>query len=150
MSTKRKTPGTRRKTVGTSPSRHKNRNRKLNADGFRMPATFSLLMVLVFGVGLSYLWLCSRTEALARQIKIEEQGLDDLRRQVAAEEVRWSELIGPRNLNRALEKHKLTMSYPEPQQVVHIRDMALWESTGGELNVVSRLDRAPRGGAAVR
>jgi len=115
-----------------------------------MPATFSLLMVLVFGVGLSYLWLCSRTEALARQINLEEQGLEDLRRKVAAEEVRWNDLMGPRNLRRALKEHHLTMKWPEPHQVVHIRDMALWESTGGEINVVGRLDTSSRGGGVVQ
>jgi len=152
MSAKRKTTAKRRRsTAATSPrSRKRNRNRKLNAEGFRMPATFSLLMVLVFGVGLSYLWLCSRTEALARQINLEEQGLEDLRRKVAAEEVRWNDLMGPRNLRRALKEHHLTMKWPEPHQVVHIRDMALWESTGGEINVVGRLDTSSRGGGVVQ
>jgi len=152
MSKKKKTSTSRRRTSTATPrrTRSRNRNRKLHAEGFRMPATFSLLMVLVFGVGLSYLWLCSRTEALARQIKIEEQGLEDLRRQVAAEEVRWNDLVGPRNLRNALKKQNLTMNWPEPHQVIHIRDMALWESTGGELNVVSRLDRASRGGGTVQ
>ena len=107
-----------------------------------MPATFSLFAVLVFGLGISYLWLCSRNEALARQIKVEEQDLEDLRRQVAAEEVRWSDLIGPRNLRRALSQHGLNMKHPDPSRVVHIRDMALWESTGVESSaVVGQLDR---------
>jgi hypothetical protein len=113
-----------------------------------MPATFSLIAVLVFGLGISYLWLCSRNEALARKIKEEEQALEDLRRQVAAEEVRWSDLIGPRNLRRSLAKHGLQMKYPDPNRVVHIRDMALWESTGIEGDrMVSQLDR---GGFDVR
>ena len=140
MSKKRTTQRSRKR----SPQRRKtqSKNRKLNAEGFRMPATFSLIMVLIFGVGISYLWLCSRNEALARQIKVEEQDLEDLRRQVAAEEVRWSDLIGPRNLRRALTKHGLSMKHPDPSRVVHIRDMALWESMGGDGGmVVTQLDR---------
>ncbi len=121
------------------------RNKKLQAEGLRMPATLSLLVVLLFGVGLFYLWFCSRTEALARQIKIEEQVLDDLRRQAAAEEVRWNGLIGPRNLRAALKAHKLEMNWPRQDQVVHIRDMALWESNAVEMNVLGQLDQE-RGG----
>ena len=150
MKKKRKATPARRRTSASTLKRGRNRNRKLHADGFRMPATFSLLMVLVFGVGLSYLWLCSRTEALARQINVEEQGLEDLRRQVAAEEVRWNDLVGPRNLRKALKEQNLTMNWPEPDQVIHIRDMALWESTGGELNVVSRIDSSSGGGRVVQ
>lgn len=117
------------------------RNKKLQAEGFRMPATVSLLLVMVFSIGLLYLWCCSRTEALGRQIKIEEQALEDLRRQVASEEVRWNGLIGPRNLREALKSHHLNMNWPRPEQVLHIRDMALWESNAGEMNVLGSLDR---------
>lgn len=122
------------------------RNKKLQAEGLRMPATLSLLVVLLFGVGLFYLWFCSRTEALAGQIKIEEQQLDDLRRQAAAEEVRWNTLIGPHNLRSALKAHRLEMNWPRQDQVVHIRDMALWESNAGELNVLGQLEQPPQGG----
>jgi len=151
MTRKRKTTASaRRRTPGRNAARRRSKNKKLNVEGFRMPATFSLLMVLVFSVGLTYLWLCSRNEALGGQIKMEEQGLEDLRRQVAAEEVRWNDLVGPRNLRRALTRHQLTMNWPEPAQVVHIRDMALWDSTSGELNVVGRVDHPGRGGPGSR
>ncbi|MDF3130207.1 hypothetical protein P0Y35_13450 [Kiritimatiellaeota bacterium B1221] len=133
---------TARKKTRRAPGK---RNKKLQAEGFRMPASVSLLVVMVFGVGLLYLWCCSRTEALGRQIKSEEQALEDLRRQVAGEEVRWNGLIGPRNLRAALKTHKLNMNWPRPDQVMHIRDMALWESTAGELNVLGSLDRNERG-----
>lgn len=129
---------TSRKNQRRTPGK---RNKKLQAEGFRMPASISLLVVMVFGVGLLYLWCCSRTEALGRQIKIEEQNLEDLRRQVAGEEARWNGLIGPRNLRTALKSHKLDMTWPRQDQVVHIRDMALWESTAGEMNVLGSLDR---------
>ncbi|MEX2607905.1 MAG: hypothetical protein WD708_11215 [Kiritimatiellia bacterium] len=138
----------RRRTSGRgAPGR---KNKKLHADGFRMPATMSLLVVLVFGLGLFYLWFSSRTVALGRQIEIEEQALEDLRRQVAGEEVRWNELIGPRNLQAALVSHRLEMDWPRADQVIHIRDMALWESNAGQLNVVGQLDRRGDGGLRVQ
>lgn len=136
----------RRKPSTRSPSRRTpgRRNKKLRAEGFRMPATVSLLVVGLFGVGLFYLWFCSRTQALAEQIKIEEGQLDELRERVANEEVRWNDMVGPRRLRSALAAHKLDMDWPRPDQVVHIRDMALWEGNAGELNVVTRMDREPR------
>ncbi|WFB37341.1 hypothetical protein P3T73_06150 [Kiritimatiellota bacterium B12222] len=126
-----------RSTTRRSPGK---KNKKLQAEGFRMPATISLLVVLLFSVGLFYLWFCSHTEALARQISVEEDQLAELRRTVAGEEVRWNGLVGPRNLRAALKAHRLDMNWPQPEQVVHIRDMALWESNAGELNVVTRVD----------
>ncbi len=138
----------RRRTSGRSAPGRK--NKKLHAEGFRMPATLSLFMVLVFGLGLFYLWFSSRTEALGRQIKIEEQSLDTLRRQVAGEEVRWNELISPRNLQAALTSQRLQMDWPRSDQVIHIRDMALWEANAGQLNVVGHLDRRDDGGLRVQ
>lgn len=137
----------KKKTRSRKPQRRApgKRNKKLQAEGLRMPATVSLLVVMLFSVGLFYLWFCSRTEALARQIKIEEQSLEELRRQVAGEEVRWNGFIGPRNLRATLKSHRLDMDWPQPGQVVHIRDMALWESNAGEMNVLGRLDREARG-----
>ena len=119
------------------------RNKKLQAEGFRMPATVSLMVVFLFGVGLFYLWFCSRTQALAEQIKTEERQLDELREQVATEERHWNDMIGPRRLRTALAAHKLDMTWPQPEQVVHIRDMGLWEGNAGELNALGRLDREP-------
>ncbi|MGA0332537.1 MAG: hypothetical protein ACO3N7_06260 [Kiritimatiellia bacterium] len=137
----------KKKKTSRSPARRTpgKRNKKLQAEGFRMPATLSLLGVLLFAIALFFVLFSSRTEALARQIKIEEQALEDLKRKVAGEEVRWNGLIGPRNLSLALKNHGLEMNWPRPNQVVHIRDMALWESNAGELNVLSRVDRDERG-----
>jgi|GEM_PF-1257262 len=137
----------KKKTTRRPPSRRApgRRNRKLQAEGLRMPATVSLGVVFLFGLALFYLWFCSRTEALSNQIRIEEANLSDLREKVAAEEVRWNDMIGPRNLREALAAHRLDMDWPRPDQVVHIRDMGLWESNSGELNVVGRLDRDQAG-----
>jgi len=139
MKKKSKTTTRTRSKRGRAVRRGK--NKKLQAEGFRMPATFSLVVALGFGLGLFFLWFSSRTEALARQIQIEERELADVRRQVAGEEVRWNDLRGPRNLRAALQRHNLNMDVPRPDQIIHIRDMALWESTGGEMNVIGRMDR---------
>lgn len=141
MATKRKT-SKKRVTMRT-------RNRKLQSQGFRMPMRSALIAVFLGSVGIFYLLLCSRTEALARQIKTEEHDLEQLRRRVAAEEVRWNDMIGPRSLRAALKTHNLNMNLPRHDQVVHIRDMALWESGQGTTRLIGRLDQ-DQGGVGVQ
>ena len=125
------------------------RNRKLQSQGFRMPMRTALIAVFLGSVGIFYLLLCSRTDALARQIKTEEHDLEQLRRRVAAEEVRWNDMIGPRSLQAALRTHNLNMSLPRHDQVIHIRDMALWESGQGTGSLIGQLDHH-RGGVGVQ
>ena len=137
MKTKRKSRSTFR-----SPGR---RNRKLRSQGFQLPMRTAVVAVLLGSGVIFYLLVCSRNEALASQIKNEEHQLELLRRQVASEEVRWNDMIGPRSLQAALRQHNLNMRWPRPDQVVHIRDMALWESGAGETAVFSRLETSSRG-----
>ncbi len=122
-----------------------NRNRKLKAEARPLPTRSVLVCSSIVCMALAYLWLSSRTEALAQQIKVEENALTDLRRDVAAEEVRWNDMIGPRNLKLALKENNLNMDWPKPEQVLHIRDMALWESGRGNLNHYSSVDDRERG-----
>ncbi len=124
------------------------RNRKLQAQGFLFPARVASALVVLTTFALAYLWLCGSTEALSKQIKEEERELDQLRRKVAHEEVLWNDMIGPRSLRLALRKHQLDMNWPRHDQVIHIRDMALWEANSGQLNVYGRLD-ASSGGVGV-
>lgn len=125
-----------------SPGR---RNRKLQSQGFQLPMRTAVFAVLL-GAGLVYyLLVCSRNEALAAEIKTQEHELEQLRRRVASEEVRWNDMIGPRSLQAALRSHNLNMAWPRPDQIVHIRDMALWESGVGDTAVYTRVDRAVGG-----
>lgn len=142
MSAKTKKRTTTRKTRKPQGRR----NRKLQAEGFRMPASVTMMIALVLGVGFFYLWVSSRTEALARQIKEEETRLAELRQQVSSASARWSEMTGPRRLREALARHELDMDWPRTDQVVQIQDMALWEGNQGKMRAVGRLDRE-RGGA---
>jgi len=134
MKKRTKTRSTKRRTPGR-------RNRKLKTEGFRMPATLSLVLVMSFMVGGFYIWVGSKTEALAQQIKEEEQELKVLRQQVASAAARWSEMTGPRRLQAALAQHNLEMNWPRGDQIVQIRDMALWESNTSSLDVFTRVDR---------
>jgi hypothetical protein len=134
-----------RRISASSPRTSGARNRKLQVEPARMPGPLTLLAALLFVVGLMFLWFSSRAEALSAQIKIEEQQLEDLRRQVAGEERRWSDLIGPRRLREALQAHRLNMDWPRPEQVIHIRDLALWRANAGELQALTRTERPELG-----
>lgn len=145
MSTTRTTRKTGRaagRSVGRSAGRKPgSRNKVLHTRRVRMPMGWTLLLAMLVVSAVAYLLMCTRTEALGRQIKAEELEIEQLRRRVASEEVRWSEMIGPRRLEEALRKHRLVMNYPAAHQIVHVRDMAMWESGQGPVDMVGQLDR---------
>lgn len=130
-----------RKTGRTAGRKPGSRNKVLHTQRVRLPMGWTLLLVSLVVSAVAYLLLCTRTEALGRQIKAEELEIEQLRRRVASEEVRWSEMIGPRRLEEALRKQRLVMTYPAAHQIVHVRDMAMWESGQGSSSLVGRLDR---------
>jgi hypothetical protein len=134
------------RTRKRTPKRKRNtsRNRKQHAENIRMPGRVTFLMLLGFCVGIFYLWVCSRNEALAREIKQEEARLEQLGQQVSSAGARWSEMTGLRQLQQALARHQIQMDWPRANQIIQIRDMALWEENDGQLQVVGRLDD-PRG-----
>jgi len=119
-----------------SPGR---RNRKLQAQGFKLPMRTAVSVVVLACAGIFYLLLCTRAEALGRQIKAEEDEVAKLRNRDAGEEVRWNEMIGPRSLQGSLKRHNLTMDWPRPEQVVHIRDLPLWQAGAGQLDVYGQV-----------
>jgi len=126
-----------KRTTARSPGR---RNRKLRAQGFKLPMRTAVGVVVLACAGIFYLLLCTRAEALGRQIKHEEGELEQLRRRVAGEEVRWNDMIGPRTLQASLRRHKLKMDWPRPDQVVHIRDLPLWQAGAGQLDVYGQVN----------
>jgi hypothetical protein len=145
MTTVRTTRKPGRKTGRTSGRAPGSRNKVLHTRRVRLPIGWTLMLAMLVVGAVAYLLLCTRTEALGRQIRAEELEIEQLRRRVASEEVRWSEMIGPRRLEEALRRHRLVMNYPAAHQIVHIRDMALWESGQGPVEMVGQLDRADGG-----
>ena len=99
-----------------------NRKKKQNK-GFVFPVPLAAILALVAVTCLSYLWLCGRTEALGSEIKRLENKKAAMQRQVANEEYKWSIAITPQNIQKALERWNLDMSWPTENQVVHVRNM---------------------------
>ena len=84
------------------------------------PVVLANVLVLVAVLGLSYMWLCSRCDALGREIKKKEAELAAAQKRLVNEQDRWSSITSPLNLQRAIRKHGLDMAMPTEKQVVRV------------------------------
>ncbi len=72
-------------------------------------------------LGLSYMWLCARCDALGKDIKRKEAELTFAQKRLVNEQDRWSYTTSPANLERAIKKHRLDMVMPREKQIVRVR-----------------------------
>jgi hypothetical protein len=98
----------------------KKRKTKKNQVQVPFPVLLANVLVLVAVLGLSYMWLCSRCDALGKDIKSKEAELNAAQKRLVNEQDRWSSITSPANLQRAIRKHKLEMVMPREQQVVRV------------------------------
>lgn len=96
------------------------RSRKPGVRGVFPGTLFAILLVLAT-FALTYLYLCGRCDALGKRINELEKIRDGLRRDVATEEFKWSNLTSPQNMEALLKKHGLTMTWPSEDSVVRLR-----------------------------
>ena len=93
-----------------------------------MPAPIAGIATLLVAVlGLSYMWLCYRCDALGKQIKRKEMELAAVQKRLVNEQDRWSSITSPANLERAIRRHGLGMSMPDEKQVVRV---GVWDASG--------------------
>lgn len=90
------------------------------------PVVLANVLVMVAVLGLSYMWLCSRCNALGKQIKGKERELREANKRLANEQDRWTSITSFQNLERAIRKHHLNMTMPDDARVVKIGG---WKST---------------------
>jgi hypothetical protein len=95
------------------------RNRK-KVNGFVFPAPFAGVVVLVSTFALGYVWLDCRSEALGEQLKAMELRRTVLEKMQCNEEYRWSMMKAPQNMERALAKHGIEMTWPREDQIVRL------------------------------
>lgn len=105
----------------------KNTTKKKNQVQVPFPALLANVLVVVAVLGLSYMWLCSRCDALGKQIKAKEAELAAAQKRLVNEQDRWSSITSPANLERAIRKHGLDMVMPREQQVVRVSH---WDASG--------------------
>ena len=100
----------------------KRKNRKKTVNGFAYPAPFAGVVVVAVLTALAYVWLGYCTESLGHDLKVLERQREDLRKRYTNEQCRWMEEKGPGRIMSALRKHQLVMTWPQANQVVHLRE----------------------------
>ena len=84
------------------------------------PVLLANILVLVAVLGLSYMWLCTRCDALGKEIKRKEAELTAAQKRLVNEQDRWSGITSPANLERAIRKHRLNMTMPPEGRIVRV------------------------------
>jgi len=102
--------------------KRKRRNRKMRVDGFIFPAPFAGVLVFISVAALSYLWLCSRCDALGREIKVLEKEQVQLENKFLNEEYKWMSMKSPKNIEETLLRYGIAMTWPRRDQVVWLAD----------------------------
>ena len=84
------------------------------------PVRLLLLLTDVATFALSYLWLCGRCQALARDLKKAEDRLAEIHRRRLNEEYKWSNLCTLKRVREQLALWNIAMDWPARDQVVHL------------------------------
>lgn len=84
------------------------------------PVVLANVLVLVTVLGLSYMWLCARCDALGGQIKELEVELIAAQKRTNAEQERWAKMTNPPNLREAIRIFGLNMTMPRDAQIVKV------------------------------
>ncbi len=104
------------------------RNRKKRVEGNMVPVPFAALVVSLGAAVIAYLWIFSRCEAIGVEIKSLEAVAADLEEKHLNEELKWTRLCSPQNIERILSRNGVKMGYPTGRQVVLLADAGVWES----------------------
>ena len=123
------------------------RNRKkTKVHGFIFPVPIAGLLVLLSILGLAYVWLGYRCEALGRELKELETERAALRKKYLNEEYRWTQMKSLENIERVLLKHRIRMSWPHRDQVVSLPNIETLQAelaeTTDDYFKLARLEKA--------
>ncbi|HAS83262.1 MAG TPA: hypothetical protein DCS43_11470 [Verrucomicrobia bacterium] len=104
------------------------RNRKKRVEGNLGPVPFASFVLCMGIAGMAYVWILSRSEAIGVEIKALEAVASDLEEKHLNEELKWTRLCAPHNIERILNRNGVKMGYPTGRQVVLLADAGVWES----------------------
>lgn len=96
------------------------RNKKKHSAGFIFPTPLASILMLITLLSLGYLWLNARCEAAGKRIKMLEQERVELRNRVLNEELKWTDMKSLRNLQSALNRHQIVMTWPSEDRVIRV------------------------------
>ncbi len=98
----------------------KRKNRKKMVYAYSKPAPFVGIVVVVVVTALVYSYLVYSCQVLGDDIKRMERQQIDLKNRYVNEEYRWTEAKSPANIDAALKRHNIVMTWPTASQVVHL------------------------------
>ena len=101
-------------------AKRKKKKMKKNHVQVPFPVLLANVLVLVAVLGLSYMWLCARCDALGKEIKSLENELNAAQKCLVQAQDHWSTMTSPQNLQRAINNHRLKMSMPGEAQIVRV------------------------------
>ncbi len=110
-------------------TKRKKKKTKKNQVQVPFPVLLANVLVLVAVLGLSYMWLCSRCDALGKEIRSKETEFAKVQKRLVNEQDSWSNITSPRNLEQAIKKYRLDMVIPRETQIVRVLN-----PTGSEHN----------------
>ncbi|MCX7590969.1 MAG: hypothetical protein N2255_05005 [Kiritimatiellae bacterium] len=96
------------------------RNRRKKVHTFPLPIPFAGVLSLLVILGIAYVWLHARCEQVGREIRALERHQTELQKRLAYEEFRWARMRSPEGIAAALARHRITMDWPRPEQIVLI------------------------------
>lgn len=100
--------------------KRRRKNRKKQAQGFVFPVPLALFLVVATITSMAYLWMHARTEAAGRRIQKLEQTRQQTRQRMLDEELKWSRLRTLPNVEKAVERHNLNMTWASGSRVVRL------------------------------
>lgn len=105
-------------------ARKQNRKKK-NLANIRavIPVAVAMLMLTIVGIG--YVALSWRCEAIGREINSLETEKKELEKRLMNEEYKWMRMKSPCNIEEALSKHGIAMTWPRRDQVQRLSATAL-------------------------
>ncbi|MCX7008946.1 MAG: hypothetical protein NTY53_17155 [Kiritimatiellaeota bacterium] len=89
-----------------------------------MPAPFFLVLGGAVLIAFGYLWLDQRCAALGRRLSQLDTQKSELQRQVKQERSRWESAKSLDQVEKLLQRHHLTMTWPDERSIVRIRRAA--------------------------
>lgn len=99
-----------------------NKSRKKNETRVGFPGLLVVMCLTAAGLGLCYVWLDSKNEALGARIKRLEQQESDLKQRHEQALLKWEKLKSPSNIEQALERHQVAMIRPAEAQIIRLKD----------------------------
>lgn len=96
------------------------RNAKKKSPGFVFPMPLASVLFIVTVLSLAYLWLHGQCEALGARIQELEVEKERVHNRLLNEEYKWSNMQSLPNIRKALERHRIVMSWPDENRIIRI------------------------------